>query len=141
MGEAIFIRAAFTSVWAPAKQLPDKANCRESITVTSIPNFCYSSIDFLTNTDSEVDLYYIASLVTPDHHFAQDASTTWHSCLYFHPYTGSHSLVPRAHYLRFKLPHLRVLRPWDYCELCMRQRVHKGESYIFYLGYLYAMGL
>ena len=46
----------FTRVWAPAKQLPDKANCRESIAITSITNFCYSSIDFLTNTDSEVDL-------------------------------------------------------------------------------------
>ena len=54
---------------------------------------------------------FIASLVTPDHHFAQDASTTWHSCSYFHPNTGSHSLVPRAHYLWFKLPHLHVLQP------------------------------
>ena len=54
---------------------------------------------------------FMASLVTPDHHFAQDASTTWHSCSYFHPYTDSHSLVPRAHYLWFKLPHLHVLWP------------------------------
>ena len=98
---------------------------------------------------------FIASLVTPDHHFAQDASTctTWHSCSYFHPYTGSHTLVPRAHYLWFKRPHLHVLRPgarlrdkvqptkwWNYCgTLHMCQRVHTGESYIFYFGYLYAM--
>ena len=47
---------AFTRVWAPTKQLPDKASCRESIAITSIPNFCYSSIDFLTNTDYEADL-------------------------------------------------------------------------------------
>ena len=31
---------AFTRVWAPAKRLPDKANCGESIGMTSIPNFC-----------------------------------------------------------------------------------------------------
>ena len=52
---------------------------------------------------------FIASLVTPDHHFAQDASTTWRSCSYFHLYTGSHCLVPHTHYLWFKLPHLHVV--------------------------------
>ena len=47
---------AFMCVWAPAKQLPDKVNCRESIAITSISDFCYLLIDFLTNTDSEADL-------------------------------------------------------------------------------------
>ena len=31
---------AFMCVRAPAKQLPDKANCGESIGITSIPNLC-----------------------------------------------------------------------------------------------------
>ena len=53
---------------------------------------------------------FIASLVTPDHHFAQDAKTYHMACSYFHPYTGSHALVPRALYLWFNLCHLHVLR-------------------------------
>ena len=58
---------AFTRVWAPAKQLPDKANCRESMWITSI-SAIHRSI-FLTILI--LKRIYSLSIVTPDHHFAQ----------------------------------------------------------------------
>ena len=53
----------FQKSWIRAWHLPANS-CQtrqtagsQSRSCTSIPNFCYSSIDILTNTDSEADLY------------------------------------------------------------------------------------
>ena len=90
--------------YARRRKLPDKAdtvNCGESIGITSIPNFrLYTAIHranflpiLILKRIYSLSGYTISSFrssrLIPYATYMQDIS-------YFHPYTGSQSLVPRA---------------------------------------------
>ena len=121
----------FTCEWAPAKQLPDKANCR---TAFSYQYWFWSG--------------FIASLVTP-HIIISLTMLVPHgthvriSTCTLVATVSSHARIMIIYdssclicmfYGREKGIKFNLLQWWNYCgTLHMCQRVHTGESYIFIL--------
>ena len=118
------------------RKLPDKANTvnyGESIGITAIPNSIHRSI-FLP----------ILILVTPDHHFAQAVplrpGTFRISTPTLVAAVSSHAHIQTASFACFAVGSTKKFSILQYCSCCvtshMCQRVDRGDSYIFYFGYM-----